>query len=312
MATNRIFHAAVLAVAIAVAGCSGDADFSQVAPEPVLLVAEDYQEDILAIDRLVFAPGPWDDGRRTALAKRLEGVAGRVKEGSTSKFLLLESLELKRLAGIVKRVSANAPKDPIENDWMRLRNNLFDDRAWFARSARDLEAVPVPTAVVAAVGPVDTPVPESQPEAGLRPDQHVRSGGGYGAPAPRSLAGSWRVTELRKDGLISQDKELEGALLSFEAGRLTVTAGGRARDTGGRAQSFVITDVPDSPSDAFRVASDERSEGPKGSGWMLFEIVGSDLRLAFYDGLAGRPPGFEAGPKGQGPALIVLRLTRGS
>lgn len=303
MATNRTFHAAVLAVAIAVAGCSGDADFSQVAPEPVLLVAEDYREDILAIDRLVFAPGPWDDERRTALAKRLEGGAGRVKEGSASKFLLLESLELKRLASIVKRVSASAPKDPIENDWMRLRNNLFDDRGWFARSARDLEAVLVPTAVVAAVRPADTPVPDGRPEAGLRPDPRAPSGAEYGAPAPRSLAGSWRVIEGRKDGVIAHDRELDGALVSFEGGRPTVTSGGRA-------QSFAITDVPDSPSGAFRVASDERSGGAKGSGWMLFETVGSDLRLAFHDGLAGRPPGFEAGPKGHGPALVVLRLVR--
>lgn len=303
----------MLALAVAVIGCSGDADFSQVAPEPVLLVAEDYQEDILAIDRLVFAPGPWDDERRRALVQRLEGVAGRVKEGSTSKFLLLESLELKRLASIVKRVSANAPKDPIENDWMRLRNNLFDDRAWFARSARDLEPIPVPTAVVtadAAVRPVDVPVSESQPEAGLRPDPLAPSGGDYGAPAPRSLAGSWRVIEGRKDGEIAHDREMDGALVSFEGGRLTVTSGGRARETGGRSQSFAITEVPDSPNGAFRVASDERSGGSKGSGWMLFETVGADLRLAFYDGLAGRPPGFEAGPKGQGPALVVLRLTR--
>ncbi len=308
MATNQTLSAAVLVLAVAVTGCSGDADFSQVAPEPVLLVAEDYQEEILAIDRLVFATGPWDDERRAALAKRLEGVAGRVKEGTTSKFLLLESLELKRLAGIVKRVPANAPKAPFANDWMRLRNNLFDDRAWFARSARDLEAIPVPTAIVtavAAVRPLDTPAPESQPEAGLRPDPPVPTGGDYGAPAPRSLAGSWRVVEGRKDGEIAHDRELDGALVSFEGGRLTVTSGGRA-------QSFVITEVPDSPSGAFRVASDERSGGAKGSGWMLFETVGSDLRLAFYDGLAGRPDGFEAGPKGQGPALIVLRLTRGS
>jgi hypothetical protein len=32
----------------------------------------------------------------------------------------------------------------LPQQWMRIRNNLFDDRSWFARNAADLEQVPPP------------------------------------------------------------------------------------------------------------------------------------------------------------------------
>jgi hypothetical protein len=39
------------------------------------------------------------------------------------------------------------PEQPLRsqlpNQWTRIRNNLFDDRSWFARSAADLEPAPI-------------------------------------------------------------------------------------------------------------------------------------------------------------------------
>src|SRR6266850_6480090 len=32
-------------------------------------------------------------------------------------------------------------RSQLENQWMRIRNNLFDDRSWFARSAKDVDAL---------------------------------------------------------------------------------------------------------------------------------------------------------------------------
>ncbi len=136
--------AALALAAAGASGCRGDADFSDAMPAPVTLKAEDYRREILAIDRLVFAPGPFDPGRRSSLAKELEDLASRVKGVSDSRFLAIEALELRRLGSIAKGMPANAPRTALENNWMRIRSNLFDDRSWFARRAADLDPGPGP------------------------------------------------------------------------------------------------------------------------------------------------------------------------
>lgn len=121
------------------AGCSGDADFSDAMPAPVTLSAEAYQTEIMEIDRLVFEEAPVTKERRAALSKRLEDLSSRVPKGSDSKFLKLEALEIRYLAEKAKSLPEQPPPEALRNNWMRLRNNVFDDRAWMARSARDLE-----------------------------------------------------------------------------------------------------------------------------------------------------------------------------
>ncbi len=131
---------ALLGIAFAaVAGwsCRGDADFSDAMPPPVTLSAEAYQSEIMEIDRLIFDEKPVTPERRQRLAARIESLSRRVARGSDSKFLGLEELELRRLALVAKRLPSASPPPALANDWMRIRNNLFDDRAWMARSARD-------------------------------------------------------------------------------------------------------------------------------------------------------------------------------
>ena len=134
----RNLFAALLGVVV-LAGCRGNADFSDVAPTPVTLKAEDFQKEIVAIDRLVFGEGPLVPVRREDLGRRLEALAGRVKASGDAPFLVLESLELRRLASGTRELPPDAPKATLQREWMRIRNNLFDDRSWFARSAADLE-----------------------------------------------------------------------------------------------------------------------------------------------------------------------------
>jgi hypothetical protein len=134
----RNLFAALLGVVV-LAGCRGNADFSDVAPTPVTLKAEDFQTEIMAIDRLVFGVGPLVTARREDLGRRLEALAGRVKASGDAPFLVLESLELRRLASGTRDLPPDAPKATLQREWMRIRNNLFDDRSWFARSAADLE-----------------------------------------------------------------------------------------------------------------------------------------------------------------------------
>jgi len=130
----------VLLATVSLSGCSGDADFSDAMPAPVTLSAEKFQAEIMEIDRLVFGPGPLGDARLHDLAGRLDALAARVKASGDSRFLLIESLELKRLASGSKSLpDVPAARTSLQNNWMRIRNNLFDDRAWFARSAADLE-----------------------------------------------------------------------------------------------------------------------------------------------------------------------------
>jgi hypothetical protein len=130
--------AAVLVSAVCALACQVDADFSDAMPAPVTLKAEDFQGEIEALDRLVFAPGPLTPARREELGRRFEALAARVKASGKSKFLLIESLELRRMGSVSKDLPADAPKTALQNNWMRIRSNLFDDRAWFARSAADL------------------------------------------------------------------------------------------------------------------------------------------------------------------------------
>ena len=134
---------AALGAALATAaGCSGDADFSDAMPAPVTLSAEAYQAELMEIDRLVFEETPVTKDRRAALAARLEALSRRIgDEAKTSKsrFLVIEALEVRHFAEVAKGLPAKPPPRALLDNWMRLRNNLFDDRAWMARSARDLE-----------------------------------------------------------------------------------------------------------------------------------------------------------------------------
>lgn len=131
-----------IAVSVSLCACSGDADFSAVAPTPVTLNADEYRQEITDIDRLVFEERPLTDERRGTLADKLEELAKRVKTSSDSRFIAIEALELRRFASGTKSLPPDAPLTALQDNWMRIRNNLFDDRSWFARSAADLEPRP--------------------------------------------------------------------------------------------------------------------------------------------------------------------------
>ncbi|HEY6928593.1 MAG TPA: hypothetical protein VJA66_02860 [Thermoanaerobaculia bacterium] len=135
------FLAIVALAATSLWACRGDADFSDAAPKTIVLPAAEYREEITAIDRLIFENRPWDYARQRALAARLEQLARRIREKLDSRFLELESLELKRLAEMAKGLPGETLAKTLPDQWMRIRNNLFEDQAWFARSAADLEPV---------------------------------------------------------------------------------------------------------------------------------------------------------------------------
>jgi hypothetical protein len=104
---GRIFALSVLWLS----GCQGDADFSEAGLKPITLNADEYRTEISAIDRLVFEEMPLDRERRTALAAKLEELAKGIRAKMDSRFLELESLELKRLAEMTKSLAPDAACD---------------------------------------------------------------------------------------------------------------------------------------------------------------------------------------------------------
>jgi alcohol dehydrogenase class IV len=129
---------AVIIALVATVGCNTDT--SQLAPKPVTLNADEYRQEIAEIDRLLFSPKAYDESRREKLAGNLEALASKITAASNSRFLKMEASEIRTLASLAKHTSASTPRDSLENNWMRIRNNLFEDRYWMARSAADLES----------------------------------------------------------------------------------------------------------------------------------------------------------------------------
>ena len=108
----------------------------------VILNADEYRQEITDIDRLVFDEKPFDKDRRALLATKLGELAARVKAAKDSHFLEIEAYEIKKLADGSKNMPEQPLRSQLPNQWMRIRNNLFEDRSWFARSAADLEPAP--------------------------------------------------------------------------------------------------------------------------------------------------------------------------
>jgi len=125
-------------VLVVLQACQGNADFSDAMPAPVTLSAETYRGEIMKIDRLVFEARPFTSERRERLAQSLEELSRRVRSASDSRFLKIESLEIRRLAEAARTLPSVPPPPPLMDNWMRIRSNLFEDQAWFARSAADL------------------------------------------------------------------------------------------------------------------------------------------------------------------------------
>ena len=180
------FFAAALCVAM-LAGCRNEPELrGSFAPQT--LDAEKYQHEIAAIDQLLFRQSPLGDDGMHQLQSTIETLSKRVSEADDhSRFLYLESHELQTLADHAGELSPKSNGASLQNDWMRIRNNLFDDRAWFVRSAADLDyaAQTVP-----------------------RP--------------PGTLAGRWQVTSVFVDRRVQFDDERKNATWTFEPPTVTI------------------------------------------------------------------------------------------
>jgi len=188
---NLIMRFAIACLCAAMlAGCHVEADFSDNLKTQTL-EAEQYQDEIASIDRLLFRPSPLGDDGVRALGNLIEGLSKRVAAAEkTSKFLKLESLELQLLAKRAGRLSSSDTGAALQDNWMRIRSNLFDDRAWFVRSAADLDYA-----------------------AHAVPDRSL------------TLHGRWQVTSMTANGKPREDPEISGSIWTFELPRLIIKDG---------------------------------------------------------------------------------------
>lgn len=178
------------------AGCKGYVDLGAYLPMPPILNADEYRPEITAIDRLVFEQSQFTETRRAALAAKIDQLAARIRKSSTSRFIAVEAFELKALAARYRSAAPDTFTVALSNEWMRIRSNLFEECAWFARSAADLE--PLQREMPAC----RRPSPRSRtsaPPAGAnaaRPGPGMTPGGRRALPGTASSARSprpWRT-----------------------------------------------------------------------------------------------------------------------
>jgi hypothetical protein len=145
----RLKALAASLLAVVASSLCGCGKASNDVPEPkadqlqlVTLNPDEYRQEITDIDRAVFGAEPFDDARRESLTANLEKLAQRLKSAGDSRFLKMEADEIMTLARMSRKMREEGLRTQLPNQWMRIRNNLFEDRYWFARSAADLEQPP--------------------------------------------------------------------------------------------------------------------------------------------------------------------------
>jgi uncharacterized protein (TIGR03067 family) len=291
-AKYRLLASALLLLPLC--ACTGNAGRAEQNPQPsagappIILNADEYRQEIMEIDRLVFEPQPLDGARRELLATTLEQLARRVKAAGDSPLLSIEAMETNQLAGIVRNLPDKASRMPLWDNWMRIRNNLFDDRAWFARSAADLP-----------------PLPEAAPPGGEEPKtaaEPAPSPAPVAIPSRRTLEGRWRLAQMFSNGRLTDDPELSGTVWTFEGDQLVI------HNPKGETRGYTYNKVQDEQGTALHLQSHSSNPPPAESGWMIYELGDAGLQIAFYDGLGDRPEGFVPRPGRRDPMLIVVVL----
>jgi len=259
-----------------------------------ILNADQYRREIAMIDRLVFENAPLTETRRELLAKKLEELSVRVKSDSDTRFLEIESAELTKLAAYALNYPGNAPRTNLENQWMRIRNNVFDDRSWFARSAADLE----PLASASSADPFSAAVPSegvNEPARTLPPSPVL---------ATHQLEGRWRVRELYGNGRPMTDPEISNSVWAFHSDQLIIESRFKS------PSSYTFTQIEDDRGTALRLESNRANGSPDEHGWMNYAFGDRELKVAFYDGLGARPDGFTTVAGKTDPMLTVVILQR--
>jgi uncharacterized protein (TIGR03067 family) len=260
-----------------------------------ILNADQYRREIAMIDRLVFESEPLGETRRELLAKKLEELSTRVKSTSDTRFLEIESAELGKLAAYAQSYPESAPRTNLENQWMRIRNNVFDDRSWFARSAADLEPLSNASAKADPFKPVAPSESAKEPMRAVPPSPLLTN---------HDLEGRWTVRELYGNGRLMTDPEISNSVWAFRGDQLIIESRFKS------PSSYTFTKIADDRGTALRLESSRANRSPDEHGWMNYAFGERELKVAFYDGLGARPEGFTTVAGKTDPMLTVVILQR--
>lgn len=118
-------------------------------------------------------------------------------------------------------------------------------------------------------------------------------------PQFAAIQGTWKVASSTMDGKPFVDRETSELQLTLSRDEMVLDGG-----DGSKRERFRVKPEAGSTPQALHITRIEPPNPPQ-SGWLLYELKGDRLRVAFFDALKGRPPSFEPLPK-----LIVLELEK--
>jgi hypothetical protein len=100
---------------------------------------EAHRAQIVVLDAILFEDGPLGEAERGEVEKTLLVVRQAAIADPSNGIAMMLGKDLQRLAGMVKSSRAGTPllNSPLRQYWLRIRNSLFADAAWFRYSSRD-------------------------------------------------------------------------------------------------------------------------------------------------------------------------------
>ena len=103
------------------------------------LASAEYRAPIVAVEALLFAPGPLTMEQRIRLAAAIDGMREALASGDDQHMSRYSARELGTLAAMVRGLGdlGGDDLDRVRQQWMRIRANTFDDASWYRFSESD-------------------------------------------------------------------------------------------------------------------------------------------------------------------------------
>jgi hypothetical protein len=120
---------------------------------------EKYRGSIVQIDAVLFEDGPLDESGRTQASDALLALGRLTVIDTTNTIAVTLGQNARMLSSMVRHTSLGTPLagSMPRKEWTRIRGSLFDDAAWFRRSAADpvepAEAGPPPPSTLLPASP---------------------------------------------------------------------------------------------------------------------------------------------------------------
>ena len=107
---------------------------------------EAHKAFIVSIDAILFEDGPLDADNRGKLSQMFLAVSGIASTDPANTIAMAFGRDLKQMSSMAERTSVGTQlvNSPLRKNWLRIRNGLFADAAWYRYSSRDPIEPPPP------------------------------------------------------------------------------------------------------------------------------------------------------------------------